>query len=199
MKPFAGVLVLAGSLLSACTYQVPLAYAPTTQFTYHSHPVIGQVTTIDQRDESDPTWIGAIRGDFGNPLKVLHTPRPLADMVTLAFKDALSSRGLLATDGSGQMDLAVTIREFNSIQVVRREATVAMVVELRDHASGHMFYRGEASANPVQGSVFTLDVGGFASPADLQAVTQRAMNQTIDAALDKAAFNAALQSSVPDS
>jgi hypothetical protein len=33
---------------------------------------IAQVTVKDNRKEADPTWIGAIRGGFGNPLKVLH-------------------------------------------------------------------------------------------------------------------------------
>ena len=110
--------------LPACTRQVPLAYVPTEAPPIDGVPAIGAVTTSDTRGEPDPTWIGAVRGGFGNSLKALHTPRPLADMVTEAVRSALAARGLLAPPGSGSADLAVTVTEFNSTQYVRREANV---------------------------------------------------------------------------
>ena len=170
-----------------------MAYAPTIQVRNQALPAIGQISTIDQRGETDPTWIGAVRGGFGNPLKALHTPRPLADMVTAAFHEALAERGLLAESGNGQADLNVTISEFNSTQYIRREANVAMVVELKDHATGRQIYRDEVKSKPVQGSVLALDVGVFGSPDDLQAVAQGAMDKAIDSAVDKPGFVDALR------
>ena len=190
----APLVFLAGLSVAACTRQTPLAYAPTTPVTNLQAPAIGRINTTDQRGESDPTWIGAVRGGFGNPLKVLHTPQPLADMVTAAFHDALAARGLLAANGAGQADLDVTIPEFNSTQYIRREANVTLVVELRDHATGQLIYRDQVRSSPVQGSVLALDVGIFGSSDDLQAVAQGAMNQAIDAALDKPGFVSALRS-----
>ncbi len=180
-------------LMTGCTREVPLAYAPTEMTEDLGLPRIGLITTVDQRGESDPTWIGAVRGGFGNSLKALHTKLPLADMVTAAFREALLKRGLYARDGSGDVDLSVAVIAFESMQYVRREATVDLVVTLRNHATGQTLYRDEIKVNPVQGSVLALDTGVFGSSDDLQAVAQKAMSQAIDAALDKPGFATALR------
>ena len=52
----------------------------------------------DQRNESGPIGIGAIRSGYGNPLKVLHLSQPLAVTVGDVFRDALRARGLLKVD-----------------------------------------------------------------------------------------------------
>ena len=191
-RPAVLPVLLAACLLAGCVRQVPLAYVPTGPLASQAQAVVGQVTVTDQRGESDPTWIGAVRGGYGNPLKVLHTSQPLADMVNKAFRDALATRGLLAPNGAAAADLAVTIVQFDSTQYVRREANVDFIVELRDHASGRQLYRDEVKSNPIRGSIVAFDVGVFGSADDLQAVAQAAMDSAIDAALNKPAFAAAL-------
>lgn len=191
--PAIASLGLTALVLGACSQQVPLAYVSTAQIAVNPQPAIHEVTATDQRGEGDPTRIGAVRGGFGNPLKVLHTRQPLADMVAQAFRDALAARGLLVPTTGGSADLIITIVRFGSSQLVRREAKVDLVLELRDRASGRQLYRDEVKSNHVQGSMIALDVGIFGSSDDLQAVAQAAMNDAIDAALNKPGFAAALR------
>ena len=63
------ILFVSALLAAACTNQVLLAYVPTTPIAMQALPAVGQITAVDQRGESDPTWIGAIRGGFEIPLK----------------------------------------------------------------------------------------------------------------------------------
>jgi hypothetical protein len=105
------VLMLA---LAACAHIVPLVYQPTVFIARSGPPIVISVSTIDQRGEDDPRWFGAIRGGYGNPLKVLNAPTPLADVVSQAFRAALATRGLLAASGQGDIDMNVTIEQFES-------------------------------------------------------------------------------------
>jgi len=44
----------------------------------------------------DPTWIGTIRGGYGNPLTRLASDAPVDRVVAQAFADGLAARGLRA-------------------------------------------------------------------------------------------------------
>ena len=82
--------------LSACgTTNVGLKYsAPPTvaQASTRAQPLlVGNF--IDKRGEP-ATWLGAIRGGFGNPLKNLESDKPVADLVKAAFADGLRARGV---------------------------------------------------------------------------------------------------------
>lgn len=92
-------LALAGA--EGCvTDTVSLGYKPVGQIT--SSTTASPITVgsfIDQRGET-PTWIGAVRGGYGNPLKKLETDQPVSTLVQSAFADGLKARGLLAT-GTG--------------------------------------------------------------------------------------------------
>ncbi len=186
-------IVVIGLLVAGCSNQVPLVYVPTSQITTQPIPIIGSVTAVDMRGEDDPTWIGAVRGGFGNPLKSLHTPHPLNEMVAQAFREALANRGLLAQARAGEIDLVVTITEFNSTKYIRQEANVGLTVELRDHVTGRQVYRDVVKSALVEGSVLALDNGIFGSVDDLQSIMQKAMNQAVDMALNKPAFSEALR------
>ena len=80
--------------------------------------------------------------------------------------------------------------------MVRREAEADVAIEVIDRVSAKSTYQDEASVDLVTGSILALDTGVFASPSDLQAVTQNALNQAIDKLLDKPAFLAAVRGGV---
>ncbi|MBN9562936.1 MAG: hypothetical protein J0H14_19750 [Alphaproteobacteria bacterium] len=186
---------MAALSVCGCTQGVSLAYSPSASpAKVDGPPTIANVSTLDRRNEQDPTWIGAIRGGFGNPLKVLHLSSPLAETVTKAFREALAARGLLAPGGQGNFDLSVTVPKFQSTQMVRREAEATIAIELLDRTSGRVVYHNQAEVDLVAGSVLALDTGVFASPSDLQAVAQKALTQAIDQLLDNPAFIAAARS-----
>lgn len=178
---------------AGCSQQVTLAYISKSQIPVtDAIPAGSRVIATDDRGESDPTWIGAIRGGFGNPLKVLHTSKPLSDVVAKAFQDGLAAHGFLAPSGSGDFDLKVAIRSFESGQMVRREANVDFIIDLLDRSSKHTVYHDEVQADIVTGSIIALDVGVFGSTDDLRVVGENAMNQAIDRALNNSGFIAIL-------
>jgi hypothetical protein len=180
-----------------CTEQVGLNYAPSeTPASIGGPATISQVAVTDQRDEADPTWIGAIRGGYGNPLKVLHLSRPLRDEVAAAFRDALKARGMLDPSGNGPYELSAVVTTFASTQMVRREAEATIEMDVIDRGGGATRYHDAAKVDLVSGSVLALDTGIFADPSDLQALAQRSLVQCIDQLLDKPGFRAAAGSPV---
>ena len=195
MKHHSLIALVAASLLAAgCTRQVGLTYTPTQSLApVPAQGSVGTVTAFDGRGERDPTWIGAVRGGYGNPVKVLHTPRPLDQEIVTAFQDALKARGLLAPAGAGTADVAVTIKRFQASQVARREADVDLLLIVTLAGTGREVYRDEVAVNPVTGSILALDTGLFGSSDDLQAALQAAMNDAIDKLLSKPGFLAALR------
>jgi uncharacterized lipoprotein YajG len=187
--------LLTSSVLAACSQQVVLNYVPSSPPSrVGAGSTVSKVSVKDQRSEQDPTWIGAIRGGYGNPLKVLHLSEPLRETVANAFRDALKARGLLAPDDHAPYDLSVSIVKFASTQMVRREAEADLVIDVIDRATGGSKYHDEVSVDLVTGSILALDTGILASPSDLQAVAQNALNQAIDQLLEKPGFLSAVYS-----
>ena len=94
-----------GAVAGCVTDTVSLGYKPSAAIAAaNSGVVISVGTFVDQRGET-PTWIGAVRGGYGNPVKTLQTDKPVATLVQTAFADGLRARGLLATsvfDPSGR-------------------------------------------------------------------------------------------------
>jgi hypothetical protein len=174
--------------LAACSNTVPLNYAPTFAVTPVGPPSVSGVSVADQRGEDDPSWFGAIRGGFGNPLKVLHTPGPLNDTVAAAFRDALKDRGLLATLGQGDVDLDVTILQFESDQYIRREAQIRLGISLTRRSTGRQVYRDEVTTDLERGSLMNMETGAFGSVEKLRLVDETALTQTIDEAINKPGF-----------
>ena len=142
----------------------------------------------------DATWVGTIRGEFGNPLKALHAPEPVDRVVAKAFTDALSVRGLGAPSGGrARYGLAVTIHQFDANQYVRREATADFEAVLTERATGREVWRDRERVYTVDGSILSLSTGVFASTDDLQRVALQTMNQAIDRLLDRPAFRDAVR------
>ena len=146
---------------------------------------------IDQReDRSD--WLGTIRGGYGNPLKTLHSDRPVPEVIATAFSDGLAARGLLAPAGKQQFDLKVTILEFECNQYVRRDAHANFRVTLLQNGSGRQIYSNEVKIDKLSGSLIVLDIGVFASLDDLRDLLLKTLDQAVDEALDNPDFRAAV-------
>jgi len=162
--------VLCATLAGCGTTRTPMLYQPTVAI--QKTIVSAQVTVgsfVDSRGESDPTWAGAIRGGFGNSLKVLALDKPVSDVIKAAFEDGLKARGASPTLTGGQLELTVL------------------------DSSGHTKFTRNYRSNNIDGSILTLSTGVFASIDDLRVVMERTLRETVDKALDDSALRAALQ------
>src|ERR1700730_15585860 len=99
-------LVMQLSIVAGCvTDTVSLGYKPAAQITpVNSGTAVSVGSFVYPRGETS-TWIGAVRGGYGNPLKPLQTDKPVSALVQTAFTDGLRARGLLAT-GAGAYQIS---------------------------------------------------------------------------------------------
>ncbi len=186
MKP---VIVLLALLATGCsTTASDLPYSPASAPIVQGTRSVSSVTVTDAREETDPTYIGAIRGGLGNPIKTLTTSRPVPAEVQSAFETALRSRDLLGGPGRDTLDVRVT--KLSANQLVRRDAQAAFTLSLRNPA-GQQIYADSVDVEKVNGSLISFDAGILASTADLRAIMLQAMTEAIDHALDKPSFVAA--------
>ncbi len=194
------VLPLLATLAACGTTQGSMSYAPTVpiQPAAGARPVVAvsdRVANERRAGREDPTWIGTIRGGYGEPVKRLSSDAPVDRVVARAFADGLAARGLGSTQvgaGGTPYVLAVTIHQFDANQYVRREATADFSAALVERASGREVWRDRHRAYNVDGSLLSFRTGVFASPEDLRRVALRTMSEAVDALLDKPGFRAAL-------
>jgi hypothetical protein len=146
---------------------------------------------IDDRGEP-PRWLGAIRGGFGNPLKVIETDEPVAVVVQTAFTEGVRARGAAGSAAAKRFEIRGTIKKLDCSQYVRREAHGIIEVAIIDTATGRERFRRSYSADQVDGSLIALDTGIFASTQDLKRVLEQVLNEIVDKALDDPQFRAAL-------
>jgi hypothetical protein len=95
-------------------YAPTVSVQPTAEAARLLVAVDDRVVNERRAGREDPTWIGTIRGGYGNPLKRLNSDA--------AFADGLVARGLRLPAGNSASPyrLAVTIHEFDANQYVRR-------------------------------------------------------------------------------
>jgi uncharacterized lipoprotein YajG len=192
------VLSLVLALAACATPPVSMPYAPTVAV----QPAVAargavSVDRVDNqrvRGREDPNWVGAIRGGFGNPVKVLTSTEPVDRVVMRAFSDGLAARGLGAGTGArARYVLSVTIHELSANQLARREAMADFTAVLRDEATGREVWRDREMVHNVDGNLFTTGTGVLASSEELLQITVRTMNQAIDRLLDKPGFRSAIR------
>jgi len=87
--------------LAACgTAAVPMSYSPAVppRPVLTARPVVSVGPVMDERGDgqANTSQFGTIRGGYGNPVRRLAAPMPVAEVVRQAFRDALAARGLLA-------------------------------------------------------------------------------------------------------
>ncbi len=187
------MLVLAG----CGTKVLPLAYtAPANPV--HGSAQVRVGASVDQRRDNDPTWYGAIRGGYGNPLSVLRSDVPVSQAVSKAFGDALAARGMLARGDGGRYEVRLAVTRFEASRYVRLEAHVDLRAQVVEAASGRVVHEGQGQANKVSGSIFALDSGIFASPTELSNLMAAALTEAVDKIVDDPGFRRAVgDASVP--
>jgi len=185
------LVVQLGTVSGCVTDTVSLSYKAAGQITASSSGAAVSVGSfVDQRGET-ATWIGAVRGGYGNPLKKLETDKPVAALVQTAFTDGLRARGLLGT-GTGAFQKAGAIEKLDCSQYVRREAHAAIDVSVFD-SSGKQVFTQTHTADELEGSLMALNVGVFGSVDTLRALAEKALSEVVDKALDDTAFRNAIR------
>lgn len=195
---FFAVLPLMLALGACSTTPVSMPYSPSVavQPLSGARPAVSvseRVVNERTRGREDPNWVGAIRGGYGNPLKVLTSPEPVDRVVARAFADALTVRGLGGPAGDRpRYVLSITIHEFSANQLARREAMADFTAVLSEEATGREVWQDREKVHHVDGNIFTTGTGIFASTDELLQVTVRTMNQAVDRLLDKPGFRTAM-------
>lgn len=185
-------LVMQLPIVAGCvTDTVSLAYKPAGQAArVSSGTAVSVGSFVDQRGETS-TWIGAVRGGFGNPLKKLETDKPVSTLVQTAFTEGLRARGLLGT-GAGAYQISGVIKKLDCSQYERREAHAIIDVSVFD-PSGKQLFTQTYTADELEGSVVALNVGVFGSVDRLRAVAEKALTEVVDKALDDTALRNAMR------
>lgn len=187
------VAALAVATLAACgTTRADISYVPTTSMTKATSSPVSVGSFVDARGEQQKNWAGAIRGGFGNPLKVLELDRPVAEVVRTAFADALLARGVGPIASGSGTQLSGVVRKFECDQYVRREATIEVELTVLG-ADGQSKFTRVYRGNNVEGSLVTLNAGVFGSVEELRAVLEKTLRETVDKALEDTALRSALQ------
>ncbi|HPF24078.1 MAG TPA: YajG family lipoprotein [Hyphomonas sp.] len=181
-------------LVSACasTRPIELQYmAPAQSANFESANAISLGNVADERGNG-ANWIGAIRGGYGNPLKVLETDKPVKDIVADLVSEGLEARGVTnAYQAPYRLD--VTIVRFESSQYVRREAHAQLKGDVVNTETGEVVYTGLGTADNVNGSVLAMNTGIFADPEELRSIANQTLQQAIDELLDDPKLHDALK------
>lgn len=185
------ITVIAANLMGCSTSTAGLRYESASQTKLASNGVpISVGTFTDQRGETS-TWLGVIRGGFGNPLKTLEGDQPVAELVQTGFSDALRARGYQVSPDA-PVTLSGTVLRLDADQYVRREANAEIVVQLKHKDDRTAAFERTYTANRVEGSAVSLKAGIFGSIEELHTLLQKTLGEVIDKALDDPQFRAAL-------
>lgn len=184
----------AATLIAGCSthtgglrYTTPERHARVPE---GSPPVVLGAFT-DKRGEP-PTWLGAIRGGFGNQLKSIESDQPVSALVREAFADGLRARGISLSGAAGRPTLTGAVEILQGDQYARRGAEAKVAVSVVD-AQGRPIFARTYDSNLVDGSLVTLSAGVFGSPELLRELIARALSEVVDKALNDPALRAALQ------
>lgn len=188
------VILASVSALTGCvTRDVGLKYAAPTSATSAgvTAPAVSVGSFVDQRGES-PTWLGAIRGGYGNPVKTLDATPSVSSVVQTAFADGLHARGFKASSDGKAYQVAGVIKKLDCSQYVRREAHAEIEVSVYDGSGGKALFTRTYTADNLEGSLMALNTGYFASVDTLRALAEKTLDQLVDEALDDSALRNAL-------
>jgi hypothetical protein len=138
---------------------------------------------------TEPDWLGAIRGGYGNPLKKLRTDKPTSEVVEAAFRDALQTRKMLGSKATSNISIQGSITKFDCSYYFNREAHAHLLVNVVSIPSRTvLFSRSYTTDNKESG----VGAGIFGDTDHLTEFAQRTLNQTIDKVLSDPNFMEAL-------
>lgn len=188
-------------LVGCSTHHVRLEYRAPAAATGGSRmlPAIAVGQFADDRGDDaqrgpNGTWIGAIRGGYGNSIKTVLLEQPVRDVVASALAQGLAARGALPDQNSGTYVLSGSVRTFACKQFVRRDCSVALDVVLSERANGRKVIEKNYEAYEFDGSLWALDAGVFGSVEKLRDLASRTLTAIVDKVLDDdALIEAALQ------
>ena len=180
-------------VLASCqsTNPVKMSYSAPPSATQLGSGDVGAGRFVDDRGEP-AKWLGAIRGGYGNPLKVLEVDDSVAAMVQGAFAQGIKARGG-AGDAGKRYEVRGSIKKFDCSQYVRREAHAVVEVVVVETATGRERFRRSYRSDVVEGSVVNLATGIFASVDELRQTAENALREVVDKALDDPALRDALR------
>ena len=178
-------------LVGCSTNSVGLTYKSTTTLVpIASSTSVSVGSFVDNRGES-ATWFGAIRGGFGNPIKVLEATPSISALVQSAFSQGLRDRGFQVSS-SGHHQIAGVIKKLDCDQYERREATVEIEISIMDTATGNQLFNRTFTGHNVEGSVLALNAGIFGSVEKLRVLAEKTLSEVVDKALDDPALQHAI-------
>lgn len=132
------------------------AASPTIR-KFDSSASVGVGAVKDQRGNG-PNWIGAVRGGYGNPLKVLETEKPVKALVAEVIDAGLQARGVLDLQNPTYR-LDIDLITLSSSQYVRREAHVEIRANVVEAKTGATVHTATGKSDLVEGSVLALNAG----------------------------------------
>ena len=179
-------------MISCGTANVTLTYAPHGKVALASQlaPPVMLGTFIDQRGEPS-NWLGTVRGGFGNPLYKLQSERPVAEIVRIAFLDAIRLRQIKTDSSSSLQQISGVIKKLDCNKNVFGgfEANAQIEITVVDSLGQQRFVRTYSISN-VDNSTPT---GTFSSVDDLHRTLERTLREVIDQALDDSALRSVLR------
>ncbi len=191
MLKIAIALITIASLAGCGTTAVGLKYqAPAGLSRAAASAPATLVGSFDDKRGEPATWLGAIRGGFGNPLKNLESDRPVAEVVQAAFADGLKARGVPVVASAGARQLRGVIKKLECNQLLSRESTVEIELSVLD-ASGRVL--ATRSFKSTKSEVSLMSSGVFASVDDLRTQLELTLRATVDQAFNDRQLRAAMQ------
>jgi len=180
--------ILAAALASCGSTSVSLDYRPELGQAVQGPRKLAAGRFADMRRENE-FYIGSVRTPVGTPLEKISTRVPVSQVVHNAFAHGLSARKMIVGQNNAPYMITGEILELYCDQVVRPAAYSKIRVNVVRTSTGEIIfsriYQGER--------VGTTYVPGTGSPVPLlRELASRALQDTVDRALDDPAMRARL-------
>jgi hypothetical protein len=178
--------------MGCSTHTFQVKYEPTHEVvpTERAAPLVAVGSLLDDRG-TESTWLGAIRGGYGNPLKKLYSDQPISSVVATAIADALQARALLAPPNSAALRVDGSITKLDCSYYFNREAHAHLLLNIVETRTNATLFSQTYKTDSKEAGV---GAGIFGDVDHLAAFMQKTLNETIDKALSDPVLLSALSS-----
>ncbi|MCP4847532.1 MAG: hypothetical protein GY899_06255 [Verrucomicrobiaceae bacterium] len=178
-------------LFSSCrSYHVSLTYTPPERgIQGKSDTPKLRVGRINDARDIKGTEIGAIRNEFGVPIKTLHAKRPIAQIAHNAFAYALKARNM-STVKNPKYTLSADIIELWCHQYTTQDAGCRARINIYNTSTKNLIFSKEYSAKH---SRQTLKITYWSSVEEVATVVSHTLQEIVDNALDDPDFRRAVR------
>ena len=153
----AGFLASLVTVTGCSTHLVSLSYDVPEIGVARSAAAPVTVEPFRDKRGTDPDWLGAIRGGYGNPIKKLRTTTPTAELVTQAFRDALAARGVTVDKTPPRFVVTGAVKKLDCSYYMNREAHAHLFVRVLDAGSRRVVFENLYRADQTEGGVQDRD------------------------------------------